>query len=161
MVWENWTDPYASLIKYTKSIVITALKWILFWLARVIFLTGVRSAAVAYGITVKSRQVKVRLPLNLKNMRRVRGVSTCVVPVYAACQASVCVRMRSLGACARVHNVYSCGWRITMTWFIDEGYARWVTGGGGRMCPRMRTSVIKYASQQKTSAHTCPNTFLN
>lgn len=74
-----------------------------------IFLMGARSAAVAYRITVKSRQVKVRLPLNLKNMRQVRGVPTCVVPVYAACQASVCVRMRSPGACARVHNVYGWG----------------------------------------------------
>lgn len=54
-------------------------------------LMGTLSAVVAYRIVVKSWEVKVRLPLNLKNMSMVHGVLTCVVPVYAACQVSMCV----------------------------------------------------------------------
>lgn len=45
---------------------------------------------MAFITTVRSRGVKVRLPLNLKNMREVHGVSTCEVPAYAACQVCVC-----------------------------------------------------------------------
>lgn len=52
---------------------------------------GNQNAAVAYRVAVKSQEVKVRLPLNLKNMSKVHGVSTCVVPVYAACQVCMCV----------------------------------------------------------------------
>lgn len=74
-----------------KTVMIAALKLILFWLSQMIYLMGTQSAVAAYGITVKSQEVKVRLPLNLKNMRGVHGVSTRVVPVYAACQ--VCMHM--------------------------------------------------------------------
>lgn len=34
--------------------------------------------------------VKVKLPLNLKNMREVHSV-TCEVPAYAACQVCICM----------------------------------------------------------------------
>lgn len=83
-----------------KAVMIAALKLILFWLSRMIYLMGTQSAGVAYRITVKSQQVKVRLPLNLKNMREVHGVSTCVVPVYAACQVCMCVRVVPVCMCA-------------------------------------------------------------
>lgn len=62
----------------------------LFWLSQTIHLMGSQSAAMAFITTVRSRGVKVRLPLNLKNMREVHGVSTCEVPAYAACQVCVC-----------------------------------------------------------------------
>lgn len=128
-----------------KAVMIATLKLILFWLSQMIYLMGTQSAGVAYRITVKSQQVKVRLPLNLKNMREVHGVSTCVVPVYAACQVCMCVCGASVHVCqcimcrqtAEVKNNYDLVYWLV---WVRQNVSR-------RSC--MCTSIIKYASQRK------------
>lgn len=50
----------------------TALKLIL---SQPIYLMGTQSAIIAYRVTLQSQEVKVRLPLNLKNMRE--GSTVC------------------------------------------------------------------------------------
>lgn len=93
-------------------------------------------------VTVKSREVKVRLPLNLKkHEREVRGESTCVVAVYAACQVCICVCV-----CVPMHNVQTNRrWSITLTCFIEQTER-------GRMC--LRRHVCARPSKKKKKKHT-------
>ena len=80
----SWLN-VAEAIYYNPN---TVLKLILFWLSRTIHLTR---NPVAYKITVKSPQVKVRLTLNLKNMRERSTVCRPVWFLFMQLVKCVCV----------------------------------------------------------------------
>lgn len=122
---------------------IAAAKLIKPWLSRTIHLTGSQSAVVAYRITARSQMSRWDFHFILKKHERgVGSVSTCVVPIYAACQN---VHMY---ACAHEHQCINV--QVENNWDLDHWVGEW-----GRLCLCAHVQYVRISLKEGKSAKVC------